>query len=303
MYRARAEIQAATWRVSGAMKRTLVVLGISTAALAAPARAHHEAIFGPQSSLVLSAPSYASVQTFSRQLGTAGARTQESTMLLSAGVTPFRSLPLSVSVALPMSSIDTLDGGDASRRGLEDAILGLRYRLDLTSLQERFGKDGNYVMGMAAVEVPTGSVDHAAFRGPLDGMAAATVGIERGPLSWNGYGFYRLHGRDSDGARAGHNLFLGGGMAYTPFDDPVRERLVSLQLGFSYENYGRSTVSGAPVPDSGGSGLYLHPTVVWGPGGRILLFATTSLPAVEDYRNPADNNRWRVGAGIIFLLS
>ena len=73
------------------MKRTLVVVVgmLSTVALAAPARAHHEAIFGPQSSLVLSAPSYASVQTFSRQLGTAGARTQESTMLLSAGVTPF----------------------------------------------------------------------------------------------------------------------------------------------------------------------------------------------------------------------
>ena len=67
------------------MKRTIVALGVSTVALAAPARAHHEAIFGPQSSLVLSAPSFASVQTFSRQLGTAGARTQESTMLLSAG--------------------------------------------------------------------------------------------------------------------------------------------------------------------------------------------------------------------------
>ena len=183
--------------------RTAIAFATVTAALAAlaatPARAHHEAIFGPQSSLVLSAPSYASVQTFSRQLGTAGARTQESTMLLSAGVTPVRSVPLSFSLALPMSSIDTLDGDAASRRGLEDAILGVRYRLDLTGLQERFGKDGNYVMGMAAVEVPTGSVDHAAFRGPLDGMVAATAGIERGPLSWNGYGFYRAHGRDSAG--------------------------------------------------------------------------------------------------------
>ena len=287
------------------MKRTLVVVVgmLSTVALAAPARAHHEAIFGPQSSLVLSAPSFASVQTFSRQLGTAGARTQESTMLLSAGVTPFRSLPLSVSAALPMSSIDTLDGADGSRRGLEDAILGVRYRLDLAGLQERFGKDGNYVMGMAAVELPTGSVDHAAFHGPLDGMVAATVGIERGPLSWNGYGFYRGHGRDAGGARAGHNLFAGGGMAYTPFDDPARERLVSLQLGLSYEMYGRSTVDGAAVPDTGGRGLYLHPTVVWGPGGRVLLFGTTSLPVFEAYRNAADNNRWRAGAGIIFLLS
>ena len=285
------------------MKRTIVVLGLSTVALAAPARAHHEAIFGPQSSLVLSAPTFASVQTFSRQLGTAGARTQESTLLLSAGLTPVRSVPVSIGVALPMSSIDTLDGADPSRRGLEDAILSVRYRLDLTGLQERFGKDGNYLMGMAAVEVPTGSVDHAAFRGPLDGMVAALAGIERGPFSWNSYAFYRRHGTDAAGARVGDSLFLGGGMAYTPFDDPARERLVSFQLGVSYEIYARSTESGTLVPDSGGRGLYLHPTVVWGPGGRILLFAMTSLPAFEDYRNTADNNRWRAGLGIIFLFS
>jgi hypothetical protein len=196
-----------------------------------------------------------------------------------------------------------MDGAGAARRGLEDAILGVRYRFDLTRLQERFGKDGNYLMGMAALELPTGSVDHAAFRGPLDGMLAATTGVERGPLSWNGYAFYRRHGMDSAGVRAGDNLFLGGGMAYTPFDDPVRERLVSLQLGVSYEIYMRATAGGAPVADTGGRGLYLHPTVVWGPGGRILLFGTTSLPALEDYRNAADNNRWRVGAGIILLLS
>ena len=223
-------------------------------------------------------------------------------MLLSVGVSPFRSVPLSFSAALPASSIDALDGGGGSRRGLEDAILGARYRFDLTRLQERFGKDGNYVMAMAAVEVPTGSVDHAAFRGPLDGMTALSAGIERGPLSWNGYGFYRRHGSDA-GTRAGDNLFLGGGMAYTPFDDPARERLISLQLGLSYELYARSTIAGAPVPDSGGRGLYLHPTLVWGPGGHILLFTSTSLPVFEDYRNTADNNRWRVGAGIIFLWS
>jgi hypothetical protein len=224
-------------------------------------------------------------------------------MLLSLGVTPFRSVPLSVIATLPASTIDALDGAAASRRGLEDAILGARYRLDLTGLQERFGKDGNYVMGMAALEMPTGSVDHPAFRGPLDGMTAVSLGIERGPLSWNGYAFYRRHGMDSAGARAGDNLFLGGGVAYTPFDDPASERLISLQLGLSYEIYGRHSAGGAPVPDTGGHGVYLHPTVVWGPGGRILLFGSTSLPAFEDYRNTADNNRWRVGAGIIFLLS
>jgi hypothetical protein len=286
------------------MKRTLIALAISTVGLAAaPARAHHEAIFGPQSSLVLSAPSFASVQTYSRRLGTDGNRIQESTMLLSAGVTPVRSVPLSLSAIVPASSIDTLDGGGGARRGLEDIILGARYRLDLPGLQERFGKDGNFLMGMAAVELPTGSVDHAAFSGPVDGMVAGLGSLERGPFSAIGYGFYRRHGTDSAGARAGDNLFLGTGVAYTPFDDPASERLVSFQLGCSYEIYGRDTAGGVPVGNTGGRGLYLHPTVVWGPGGRILVFAMTSLPVFENYRDTADNNRWRVGAGIVFLFS
>jgi hypothetical protein len=289
------------------MKPSLLALAISTVAVvalaAAPARAHHEAIFGPHSSLMLSAPSFASLQTFSRQLGTADARTQESTLVLSIGLTPFRSVPLSFSATLPASSIDTLNGAGGSQRGLEDAIIGARYRWDLTGLQQRFGKDGNYVLAMGAVELPTGSVDHPAFSGPLDGMTALVAGIERGPLSWNGYGLYRRHGTDAAGARAGDNLFLGGGMAYTPFDDPVREKLISLQLGVSYEIYARDTEAGAAVAASGGRGLYVHPTVVWGPGGRILVFAMTSLPVVETYRDAADNNRWRVGAGVVFRWS
>ena len=101
------------------MRSSLLALAISAVAAvaltAAPARAHHEAIFGPHSSLMLSAPSFASLQTFSRQLGTAGARTQESTLVLSMGVSPFRSVPLSFSATLPASSIDTLDGAGGSR--------------------------------------------------------------------------------------------------------------------------------------------------------------------------------------------
>ena len=268
------------------MKRTIVVLGLSTVALAAPARAHHEAIFGPQSSLVLSAPSFASVQTFSRQLGTAGARTQESTMLLSAGVTPLRSVP---AVGEPRAAdVQHRHAGRrcGSRRGLEDAILGVRYRLDLTGLQERFGKDGNYLMGMAAVEVPTGSVDHAAFRGPLDGMVAATAGIERGPLSWIGYAFYRGHGtrlrrrarrrQPVSGRRHGlHALRRSGARAA----GQLAARAVVRDLRAQHRRTARRCRTAVA------RGLYLHPTVVWGPGGRMLLFGTTSLPAFEDYRN------------------
>jgi hypothetical protein len=63
---------------------------------AGPAFAHHEAIFGPQSSLVLSSPAFVSLQTFSRTTlyGT------ETTGLVSAGVTPFN-FPLSFTAIVP----------------------------------------------------------------------------------------------------------------------------------------------------------------------------------------------------------
>ena len=191
----------------------------------------------------------------------------------------------------------------ASRRGLEDAILGVRYRLDLTGLQERFGKDGNYLMGMAAVEVPTGSVDHAAFRGPLDGMAAATAASSAGRSPGTATASTGGTARDSAGARAGRQPVSGRRHGLHALRRSGARAAGQLAARAVVRDLRAQQRAGAPVPDTGGRGLYLHPTVVWGPGGRILLFGTTSLPAFEDYRNTADNNRWRVGAGIIFLLS
>ena len=52
---------------------------------APPASAHHEAIFGPQSSLVLSAPGFVSTQAFTKNLGTEQ-RSQETTFVLSGGI-------------------------------------------------------------------------------------------------------------------------------------------------------------------------------------------------------------------------
>jgi hypothetical protein len=46
---------------------------------------HHEAIFGPQSSLVLSADRFVSLQVFTRELGPSDAKTNETTTLVSAG--------------------------------------------------------------------------------------------------------------------------------------------------------------------------------------------------------------------------
>jgi hypothetical protein len=44
------------------------------------------------------------------------------------------------------------------------------------------------------------------------------------------------------------------------------------------------------------------PASVWGPGGDVLLFAMTSFPVVQSYRNDQQPDRWRVGAGMTYLL-
>ena len=272
----------------------IVVLAVSLSPRAASA--HHEAIFGPQSSLFLSAPAYVSTQVFSRRLGDSE-RTQESTGLVSAGISPFSRVPISFTVIVPASVIVA---PAQTTVGVEDAIVGARYRYDLKALQERFGAEGNFLMAMAAVEVPTGNVDHRAFRGPLDYMGAALGSVERPPFSWLAYAFYRRNGLVDDRRTGDHLLVVGGG-AYTPWDDPKTERLVSFQLGLSYETYFRSTVAGVPQTD-GGRAFLVHPTVVWGPGHRVLLFALMTLPIAQSYRDEAQEERWRVGAGAMFLF-
>jgi hypothetical protein len=280
------------------MSRHASVLALAAAAAAlAPARgrAHHEAIFGPQSSLVLSAPGFVSVQTFSRQTGTPGDRTQETTALVSGAVTPF-SFPLSFSVIVPASQVARLDRG-GSRVASENLILGARYRYDLEGLNRATGKDGNFLMGMVAVEPPTGSMDHRAFHGPWNAMLAALASAERGPFSAIGYGFYRLNGSDA-GAKKGDNLIAGAGLAFTPID---ARQILSFQLGASFERYARDTLAGAPPAASGGDELLLHPTVVWG-AGSVLVFAVVSLPAHRDFAQPLQQDRWRVGGGVTYVL-
>jgi hypothetical protein len=274
-----------------------IALALLAASLALPsaARAHHEAIFGPQSSLVLSAPAYVSFQTFTRQTGTATDRTQETTALVSGAVTPF-SFPLSFTVIAPASRVQLLDRG-GGRTASEDLIVGTRYRLDLEPLNHAFGKDGNFVMGMAAAELPTGSMDHRAFHGAVDGMFALLGSLERGAFSGIGYGFYRLNGADA-GTKKGDNLIFGGGLAWTPVD---AAQILSFQLGVSYEQYARDVAAGRAVEDSGGNELLLHPTIVWGKGS-VLAFAVVSVPVQRELRTPLPQDRWRAGFGVTYVF-
>jgi hypothetical protein len=206
-----------------------VVLGV----VPTIADAHHEAIFGPQSSLLYSLDMFVSAQVFSRQTGTSGQKTQETTGVLSGGVTPVKSLPVTVTAIVPYSIINQLDAG-SSGSGFEDIILGARYRYDLSSLIEKWGREGNFLLGVAGVEIPSGVIDHKAWDGPLDSFGGALGSLEKGSWSGIAYTYYRHNSPDTTGSKKGNSIFVGGGLAFTPGEDLTTGKLISYQLGWSY---------------------------------------------------------------------
>lgn len=264
------------------------------------AEAHHEAIFGPQSSLAFSGPGYLSSQLFSRNVGEPGDKVQETTGVLSGAYSPFSAIPLSFNVIQPFSYIRSVDRR-TSQTGLEDTIVGARYRYNIESLQQRFDREGNFLIVTGGLELPTGSIDHDPFDGPLDAVVGVLGSVEKGALSAIAYGFYRYNG-SRDGSKDGDNFILGTGAAWTPLDDAARGRLVSFQLGLSYESYARDQEVGARLDDTGGWGLLIHPTIVWGPSEDWLTFALVSIPLTQSYRHPAQEEHWRVGFGVTYFF-
>src|SRR5262249_49190932 len=107
---------------------------------------------------------------------------------------------------------------------------------------------------------------------------------------------------DYHGDRASGNVFAGGGLAWTPIDNESEGKLLSLQLGASYERTTREREERLPVALSGGSGTVLHPTVVLDIGGHVQMFGIVSVPVAQSWRNPDDRQRWRFGSGAILKL-
>ena len=105
------------------MRRIGLILALAVLT-AGPVGAHHEAIFGPQSALVLSSDAYFTAQLFTRQTGPQSDRQQETTTVLSVAHA-VKSRALSFSLVLPFS---TLSQNGAARTGLENAIVGVRYQ-------------------------------------------------------------------------------------------------------------------------------------------------------------------------------
>lgn len=273
-----------------------ILTAAAIAAAAVPVSAHHEAIYGSQSALAISADRYASIQVFSKQTGPRGRRTQETTTVLGAGFTPRRGR-MSISMVLPVSVIAD---GSPLHGGVENAVVAARYRLAMPAVDRLLGAE-SYAMAIGGVEFPTGTVDYDFGDGPAALVTGGVVGIERRPVSLLAYGVVHRYAERRN-VRDSGNTFLGAGIAWTPLDDEPNGRLLSVQCGVSHERTWREVVAGVPRADTGGWAVMAHPTVVVAAGPRTLLYATAAVPMADRWRQAADRERFRVGAGTVIRL-
>jgi hypothetical protein len=295
---------------SAAFPGKKVLSGVSAAGfcgavlVASPAYAHHEAMFGPQSSAVLSPGIFLSAQVFDKEEGKDNEKRRETTTVYSVGVTPLKDKPLSIALVVPMTfasgAPDPSTPGSASR-GFEDALLSARYRMDTHGLTSALGVDQSYVMAVGGVEVPTGTIDHPFGKGAFGAIAAGLFSVEKRPIALIGYVYYHHRGV-YNGLRDSGNMFAGGGVAYTPIDDDSRGKLFSLQLGASAERTFASEQNGITVPQSGASGVFLHPGVVFSTTPSVQFFALISLPLAQQWNSVVDRQRFRLGCGVIWIL-
>jgi hypothetical protein len=280
--------------------RTLSCAGVMVGGAlfaAVPVRGHHEAIFGPQSAAVLSPDSFLSVQVFSRRSGPPSERTQETTTVLGGGFSPTGGR-LSFSLVVPFSFMAP-PGSAPVQRGLEDAIIGARYRVDLGGLKQALGARESYVLGIGGIELPTGTMDHEFGQGSAGSIAAGLMSVEVGSFSVVGYGYFHRDGV-VEGFRGGGSRFFGASGAWTPIDNMETGRVLSFQLGASHETTTRERLNGVPLDDTGGRAIVVHPTVTWGLNKQLLVFALTSIPVSQRWSNASDEQQFRVGLGTIF---
>jgi len=158
-----------------------------------------------------------------------------------------------------------------------------------------------YVMGVGGLEMPTGNIDHPFAKGAFGEIAAGLFSVEKRPIAVIAYIYYH-HKGVYDGLRDSGNMFAGGGIAYTPIDDEARGKLFSLQLGVSEERTFASEVNGLPLADSGASGVFMHPGIVFSVRQTVQFFGLVSLPLTQQYNSIVDRQRFRLGTGVIWIL-
>lgn len=272
--------------------------------IAAPAYAHHEAMFGPQSAAVLSPSIFVSFQVFDKEEGKDSQERRETTTVYSVGFTPTSRQPLSIAFVLPV----TFAGGaqdpstpNSATRGFEDSLVTARYRMNTPGITASLGLDQSYVMGVGGMEMPTGTIDHPFAKGAFGEIAAGLFSVEKRPIAAITYVYYHHRGV-YDGLRDSGNMFGGGGIAYTPIDDEEHGKLFSMQLGMSYERTFQSELDGLAVADSGASGVFMHPGIVFDISESLQAFGLVSIPLTQQYNSIVDRQRFRLGTGIIWIL-
>lgn len=283
-------------------------LAIAALALAwpNPAWAHHEALFGPQSSLAVESEGFVSLQAHEHVFGVGNTYDQETAYIVSAGISPFHTIPWSFTLVQtftyenartpqgnqtgPLSSC----GGCVAR---ENALLSTSYRFDFTGLQRTTGKDGNFALLSGAVEPPTGDKDYTPFHGPVNYILATMAGFEWSHFATVALGYYRLNAADDSGSKKGNNWLAGLGFAYTPVDES--DRMISLQMGLAAEVHDPDVIDGADLV-SGGWEIFASPTLVWMPVEHTRFFMYGSLPVAQDYKADYQVDQWRAGVGVIY---
>jgi len=281
--------------------RSILLLALVSAS---PAYAHHEAMFGPQSAAVLSPGVFLSAQVFDKETGKDDQKRRETTTVYSVGFKPLKKQPLSIAFVLPVtfaSGVAAPSTPGSVNRGFEDSVLTARYRVDAPSIASSLGLEQSYLMGVGGLEMPTGNIDHPFGTGALGEIVAGLFSVEKRPIAAIAYVYYH-HKGVYNGLRDSGNMFAGGGIAYSPLDDEARGRLFSLQLGLSEERTFSSEEHGLPLPDSGASGVFVHPGIVFSMSPSLQFFGLVSLPLTQQYNSVVDRQRFRVGTGIIWIL-
>lgn len=254
----------------------VVVIGLSAVPVL---HAHHEAIFGPQSATLISKRRYVSAQYYLANEGRHPDPFSHSHIgILSAGTSLGERF--SASITFPVEAERGI--AEARATGVQDLGLGIRYFPEMPLNQT--------LMGILALEPPTGNLEHRAF-GFGGGLLYAT---ERAPWSVVVYGLGRTESSLEDGYKRANRLFLGGGLAYE-----TRILPFSPQIGISWERAGRTFEGGIRVPGSDISVLMLHPTVVKEFNESFSGFFVVSLPAGQ-WSGHDGWQRFRIAAGVVW---
>jgi hypothetical protein len=270
------------------------------------AGAHHEALFGPQSSLAVESEGFVSLQSHAHAYGVRGTQTNEVTYILSAGLSPIEHVPWSFALVQPFTyqttAVPTPPGSSGPfsacdgclRR--ENNLVSTSYRFDFRSLQEAWGRDGNFALLSVALEPPTGNKDYPTFHGPFNFIGAGMAGLEWRSFSAVALGYYRRNTPDATSSKKGDNFLAGVGFAYTPFES--KNAMLSMQLGVGDEYHLPDVDHGAPI--GGGNEIVVSPTIVASPHAHFRVFGLASLPIAQSYRADYQVDRWRLGVGVIW---